>query len=187
MATDYSNGFFPIGKVEEKEIWKTNPNPKFKGYFQGSNKGRIKSLARIVPMSDGRKYTVPEKILTQSFQNNYYSVCLTVDGVEHNKGVHAFLLECFVGLAPEGMLCRHLDGNSLNNSLENLCWGTQQENNEDQAKHGTYVTGRKGNSYKITGKTEEIKAMRVSGYKIREIADRFQVTHNTIWNHLRKR
>lgn len=39
-----------------------------------------------------------------------------------------------------GLECRHLDGNSNNNNLENLCWGTRGENRKDSAKHGTLNT-----------------------------------------------
>jgi hypothetical protein len=33
------------------------------------------------------------------------------------------------------MVARHLDGNPDNNHIDNLCWGTQQENIEDQFRH----------------------------------------------------
>jgi hypothetical protein len=35
------------------------------------------------------------------------------------------------------MVCRHLDGNPINNRLENLRWGTHKENKADAIKHGT--------------------------------------------------
>lgn len=49
--------------------------------------------------------------------------------------VHRLLLETFVGSCPPGMECRHLDGNKLNNNLDNLIWGTHQENAQDNVKH----------------------------------------------------
>lgn len=51
--------------------------------------------------------------------------------------VHRLVLLAFVGPCPEGMECRHLDGDYLNNHLWNLCWGTRKENNEDTVRHGT--------------------------------------------------
>jgi hypothetical protein len=51
--------------------------------------------------------------------------------------VHRLVLEAFVGPCPEGMECRHLDGNPGNNRLENLAWGTARENWEDALRHGT--------------------------------------------------
>jgi hypothetical protein len=52
------------------------------------------------------------------------------------KPVHQMVLETFVGPRPEGMVCRHLDGNPSNNRLENLRWGTVQENMADMDRHG---------------------------------------------------
>lgn len=51
--------------------------------------------------------------------------------------VHRVVLEAFVGPCPEGMECRHVDGNPANNRLDNLAWGTPKENFEDSARHGT--------------------------------------------------
>lgn len=51
--------------------------------------------------------------------------------------VHRMVLTCFVGRAPEGMECRHLDGDPSNNSLPNLAWGSSKENFEDSVRHGT--------------------------------------------------
>lgn len=59
--------------------------------------------------------------------------------------VHRLVLEAFVGLCPEGMECRHLDGNPRNNILSNLRWGTRLENQQDSIKHGTkYYHFQKG-------------------------------------------
>lgn len=54
--------------------------------------------------------------------------------------IHRLLLEAFVGPRPQGMVCRHLDGDSLNNDLDNLCWGTYLENTQDMTKH--YEAGK---------------------------------------------
>lgn len=52
--------------------------------------------------------------------------------------IHRVVLESFVGPRPEGQECRHLNGNPLDNRLENLCWGTRKENAHDAIKHGTF-------------------------------------------------
>ena len=77
----------------------------------------------------------------------------TVDlGKRNTRFVHRLVLEAFVGPCPDGMECRHLDGNPGNNRLENLAWGTPKENAADSIRHGTsfFLTergrtvGRKG-------------------------------------------
>lgn len=56
--------------------------------------------------------------------------------------VHALVLEAFVGRCPEGMECRHLDGNKRNNAVGNLAWGTPEQNRDDiRLHHGSYQRG----------------------------------------------
>jgi hypothetical protein len=47
-------------------------------------------------------------------------------GRRKDRLVHRLVLEAFVGPCPEGMECRHLDGDPANNRRENLCWGTRR-------------------------------------------------------------
>jgi len=49
------------------------------------------------------------------------------------------VLETFVGPRPYNMECRHLDGNKLNNNLDNVCWGTHTENSKDSIDHLTHT------------------------------------------------
>jgi HNH endonuclease len=42
--------------------------------------------------------------------------------------VHRLVLETFVGLAPEGCECDHIDRNPSNNNLENLRWVSHYDN-----------------------------------------------------------
>jgi hypothetical protein len=55
--------------------------------------------------------------------------------------VHRLVLEAFVGPCPQGMECLHDDGNTSNNRLSNLCWGTRIENAKDRDRHGTQRRG----------------------------------------------
>lgn len=52
--------------------------------------------------------------------------------------VHHLVLETFVSNCPDGMNCRHLDGDPSNNALSNLAWGTQSEQVADKKAHGTF-------------------------------------------------
>ena len=57
-------------------------------------------------------------------------------GRKDQRFVHRLVLEAFVGPCPDGMECRHLDGNPGNNRLDNLAWGTRAENQQDAIRHG---------------------------------------------------
>lgn len=54
---------------------------------------------------------------------------------KHCARIHRLLAQTFLGDIP-GQLVRHLDGNPLNNRLENLAWGTAQDNTDDRKAHG---------------------------------------------------
>jgi len=61
----------------------------------------------------------------------------------HGFMVHHLVLEAFVGPRPQGMECRHLDGNPANNVVSNLAWGTRSENQLDRVSHGTHHEANK--------------------------------------------
>lgn len=50
-------------------------------------------------------------------------------------GLARLVLLAFVGPAPEGMICRHLNGIRDDNRLENLRWGTKGEDLRDRHYH----------------------------------------------------
>ncbi len=85
-------------------------------------------------------------------RNNRCHVTLYHKGAGSPKLVHRLVLETFVGPCPDGMECRHLDGNPANNNLDNLCWGTPKENAKDRELHGKTVRGEKSGVAKLTQK-----------------------------------
>lgn len=57
--------------------------------------------------------------------------------------VHVAVLTLFVGPRPSSNhQARHLNGNRLDNRLENLRWGTVSENHQDAIRHGTHQAHR---------------------------------------------
>jgi HNH endonuclease len=97
------------------------------------------------------------------------------------KAVHRLVLEAFVGPCPEGMECRHLDGNRTNNRLDNLAWGTRIENHEDMKRHGTRPTGSRHHKAKINeSDIPEIIRMRSAEITLQSIAERFGITRQNV-------
>lgn len=58
-------------------------------------------------------------------------------GYRNKCAIHRLVLETYVGPCPEGMECRHIDGNPFDNRLGKLKWGTRSENCQDALRHGT--------------------------------------------------
>lgn len=80
----------------------------------------------------------------------YQRVNLYVAGVMKHVFVHRLVLLAFVGPCPDGLQCRHLDGDRTNNALSNLCWGTISENMSDRRKHKTTAKGSRNGNAKLT-------------------------------------
>lgn len=115
----------------------------------------------------------------------------------YSKRIHRLVLETFVGPCPDVMECRHLNGNTEDNRLSNLCWGTHQENIQDAIKHGTSATFKKGANHNQAKLTEQdvkqiFNAYWDGAYEQAELAKHFDVTIRTIsciinkitWKHI---
>ena len=119
--------------------------------------------------------------------NGYYRVNLQDNSYPVKTNVvpvHRIILETFVGRRPEGYVCRHLNGNALDNRIENLCWGTPRENVQDAIKHGTAVCLRHGEQ-SVASKlsyTEvlEIRRLYQEGFKQKDIGEKFGVTQRHV-------
>ena len=107
----------------------------------------------------------------------YLQVSLSQNHKTKILSVHRLVLEAFVGLCPDGMQCRHLDGNPRNNHLSNLKWGTPKENGADCIRHGTRPRGSKHGMAKLT--EEDIPTIRqrlAHGESTRSIGSSFQIS-----------
>lgn len=72
-------------------------------------------------------------------------------GRTERRYVHRIVCETYNGPPEAGQVCRHLDGNPLNNHWSNLKWGSQKENIHDSIQQGTFARGEsKVKSAKLT-------------------------------------
>jgi hypothetical protein len=112
------------------EIWR--PVKGFEGRLEVSNLGRIKRIARTILRKDGIPMTFKEKFLEvhSSIISNvgnrqgYPVVCLSTNGKPRVHYVHRIVAEAF--LPPkefENQVIQHIDGDNLNNRVDNLRYG----------------------------------------------------------------
>jgi HNH endonuclease len=131
-----------------------------------------------------------------SFSRNpgyfFYSLRV-VGGHRGRKYVHRLVLETFIGPCPPGMECRHLNGNCLNNSLRNLCWGTSQANSEDTKRHGRQMAGSRFPHAKLKeADIPDIRRLYAEGWLQCQLARFFDVSecmislvlHGKRWKHV---
>ena len=106
--------------------------------------GRIQGFPRYRVLSSGVVYAKPARMSDPPWRKirvqkcpayGYLAVTLSEKGTTATIALHRLVLEAFAGLRPQGMVCRHLDGNKWNNRQSNLQWGTPAENAADRALH----------------------------------------------------
>lgn len=128
---------------QSNEFWK--PVVGYEGYYEVSNLGQVRTVARVSIRSNGRPITIKSKIRSLAdMPKGHKKVTLyTAENKLRTHTVHSLVLEAFVGPRPEGLLCRHLNGVPSDNRVENLAWGTGSENQYDSVKHGSHSLSSK--------------------------------------------
>lgn len=163
----------------DEEHWL--PIARFEGYYEVSDHGRVRAVFDVM-----RKKPAP-RILGNRMKSSatripYWQVTLCPPhgrerGLYRHALTHQLVLETFVGPRPEGKECRHLDGNSDNNALSNLAWGTRLENIRDQIRHGTKARSNVHPKTKLTApQVVEIRLLATTGTPRPEIAKRYEIS-----------
>lgn len=157
----------------------------FEGFYEVSDLGRVRSLARRVPRLDGRFYTVKNRVLKPARRaSGYLHVVIRKDNEPYTRIVHRLVLEAFVGPRPHGMECCHCNGTPHDNRLQNLRWDTPLGNGWDRKSHGTSNQGFSNPKSFLTPK--QIELIRCAGGTDRQVGERFGVAAETA-RRIRKR
>lgn len=125
--------FTDIGMKEE---WRDIPG--YKGYYQVSNLGRVRSLDRVVKRL-GRDKRLKGRVLKTKLagkNRDYHNLALHKEGSANYFNVHKLVALVFLGPTPEGMEVLHGEEGSKVNSVSNLRYGTRAENCQDTFKYG---------------------------------------------------
>lgn len=113
--------------------------------------------------------------------NGYRRVSLQNGASRRKVLVHRLVLEAFVGPCPEGQECAHLNGNRVDNRIENLRWCGRKENCSHKALHGTRLAGEQCRLAKLTSKkVAEIRSLQGKMTQ-GDIAAKFHVDRITVY------
>jgi predicted XRE-type DNA-binding protein len=117
------------------EIWK--PVPGFEGLYEVSDLGRARSLRT-------------GKVLKPALRGHYWGYTFKVAGKCTWKRTHGLVASAFMPPRKPKEVVRHFDGDRGNNTLSNLVYGSQKDNAEDSARHGTRLRGTQKVEAKLT-------------------------------------
>ncbi len=130
----------------------------------------VSNLGRVI-----NKFTDKEPYMSDN--HNHWEITFRVDKKVYYRRVHLLVMEAFGPPKPgPEYMCRHLDGNTKNNRIDNLCWGTHKENINDRLDNP--------NDTKIKFTRDDIikiKNLLIEGkHKVCEIAKMFGVSSSAI-------
>lgn len=162
--------------MTSEERWKDING--WEGFYQISDFGRLKSLKRpFVPVDRILRPCVDKYgyLFAGLFRMGKRLAC---------PKMHRLVLEAFVGPRPDGMECRHIDGERKNNKLDNIEWAMHETNELDKYGHGTILCGSNVGTSKLTESAVlEIRALWKTGrYTQWGLAHQFGVHQYCIWS-----
>ena len=167
------------------EIWK--PIAGFEGLYEISSLGRVKNVPHWVTRDYIRnngehiidRLFIKEKILnpkrkyphskrTKGGEQCYLGHALRKGGKYFNKLLHRLIAEAFIPNPDNKPCIDHINGDALDNRIENLRWCTYKENNNNpitkERKAVSSIGVNKGRKH-----TEEFKLMMSEKFKGRKI------------------
>ena len=171
------------------------PIKDYEGFYEISDHGRVRSLARVIIRSNGCAQSIRACIRKTPLNkvSRYPTVMLCIRGIRTPQTVHSLVAAAFIGPRPPGKEVAHRDGDPTNARLENLRYATPKENDADKIMHGTRPRGMRNGRAKFTDEQiREIRRARLSGEKYATIAERYNVAEATPrkiasrkrWNHV---
>jgi Mn-dependent DtxR family transcriptional regulator len=108
----------------------------YEGLYEVSNYGEVKSLTRKRSCGKGFYYQ-EERILKQTFTTTgYKKVELSKDGKRKSLKVHRLVAIAFIPNPFNKEEVNHIDGDKINNNVNNLEWVTSSENSIHAIKTG---------------------------------------------------
>ena len=161
-----------------KEKWTDIKN--YENCYQVSNLGNIRSLPRNGTIKHIR-------ILKPYIDNHgYYIVTLSCKNIKKTYKIHRIVAETFINNPNNKTQINHIDGNKLNNNINNLEWCTILENNIHARENNLKPddSGINNANSKFTKKDiNYIRNMYIKGDKIYgciALANKFKVSKSTI-------
>ena len=150
---------------EPMEEWKDVKG--WKGFYQISNLGQVKSLARKITHKNGLITSVSEKILNPVKDGKgYLMVRFSLCHKSTMMKVHRLVALHFINNQEDKPQVNHIDGNKEHNQYFNLEWCTCLENSQHAFKNGLMQRGESRSDAKLSNdQILEIRTIYIKGDK----------------------
>lgn len=133
----FSKIFSELQKIGVCEPWKFAYH---NDDYVVTKSGRVFSICKTLRSKSGniiRHYRINE-VFGCKTANGYLAYRVTVNSKRRHLKAHRLILSAFTGREIFDKMVNHIDGNRLNNALENLEWVTAQENVDHAVRTGLW-------------------------------------------------
>lgn len=127
----------------EGEEWR--PVVGFEDRYMVSSFGRFASISTLITRKDGKHHFSKQCILVggtkqdkRGYKTTYRYYSFYKDGVKYTKKAHRMVAEAFIPNPNNYPSIDHLDGDGLNNRVDNLRWCTQKMNFHNEVTYERY-------------------------------------------------
>jgi hypothetical protein len=164
----------------------------YEGHYQISNLGRVKSLDKKIVYSNGGVRIHKGKILCQSKRGEYYKVTLTDQISRKTISNHRLVCDAFLPNPKNLPQVNHIDGNKLNNNLNNLEWVCAKINKIHSYEIGLSPKGQTHYKTKLSRNDASCIKYGYDGFSQKEIARIYNIKQSTVsairkgrnWKHI---
>lgn len=161
-----------------KEEWRLIPESG--GVYYVSNTGKVKSITHNVKQHNGKcRIQIGRELSQSKCKKGYLMVSIKRKGNKYHTFVHRLIAICFIPNPENKPQVNHIDGDKLNNSIENLEWCTNKENHDHARKMGLMKcnTCEKHHMSKLTNnQVKEARKKRKKGSTIPELSIEYNVS-----------
>lgn len=153
-------------------------------YFAISDMGEVFSCAAsgFLAKKCFKPYWVKHKLRPDS--KGYDRLSITINGKRKDYRVHILVAKLFLPIDPERRFVNHINGNKIDNRVENLEWVTHRENIQHAFSNleRVRIYGTKSPASKLTDDDiPEILRLLSAQLPIRTVAAKFNVHHSVIY------
>lgn len=166
--------------MQSTETWKAVIG--YEGIYEVSDHGRVRSLNRLSPHGRFGIVRLTGKVLRPGNNGKgHMFVNMKWHGATRKDYIYRLALEAFRGPCPHGMEALHHDGNPENNRIDNLRWGTRQDNKNDSRRLGETACGERLPQSRLTeNDVRDIRRRLTTGASQSHLAREYGVDQSAI-------